>query len=192
MKTVIHLLLFLISLGLLYALYSTIKEPIQFQTQYNKRSKAVVEKLKDIRTAQKLYRTITDTFATNFSDLEKVLTTGKFEIIQVKGDRDALDAQVTYDTIYIPAKDSIAAIGLDVMHLKEVPYSNGKEFEIFAGKIDQQGITIPVLEVSTKWGDFMGQEYGQKKYAKYNRKYSPTNRLKFGSRSKANLSGNWE
>ncbi len=191
MKTIIHLLLFLVSLGLMYALYSTIKEPIQFKTQYSKRSEAVVNKLKDIRTAQKLYRTITDTFADNFADLEKVLTTGRFEIIQVQGDRDEIGAQVTYDTIYVAAKDSLASLHLDVKSLKSVPFTNNKEFEIYAGKVDQQGITIPVVEVSAKWGDFMG-EYGDPKYKKYDKKFSPTNRLKFGSRRKANLSGNWE
>jgi len=191
MKTVIHLLLFLVSLGLMYALYSTIKEPIQFKSQYDRRSKVVVEKLKDIRTAQKLYRTITDTFANNFDDLERVLTTGRFEIIQVHGDRDALGTQVTYDTIYVAAKDSIAALNLDVKSLRSVPFADNKEFDIYAAKIDQQGITIPVVEVSAKWGDFMG-EYGDPKYKKYNKKFSPTNLLKFGSRRKANLSGNWE
>lgn len=191
MKTIIHLLLFLVSLGLMYALYSTIKEPIQFKTQYSKRSEAVVDKLKDIRTAQKLYRTITDTFADNFADLENVLSTGRFQIIQVQGDRDAIGAQVTYDTIYVAAKDSLAALHLDVKSLKTIPFTDNKQFEIYASKVDQQGITIPVVEVSAKWGDFMG-EYGDPKYKKYDKKFSPTNRLKFGSRRKANLSGNWE
>lgn len=191
MKIVIHLILFLVSLGLMYALYSTIKEPIQFKTHYKKRSDAVVDKLKDIRTAQKLYRTITDTFATNFGDLENVLTTGQFEIVQVTGDRDAIGAVVSYDTIYIAAKDSLAAIELDVKSLRKVPFSENKQFEIYASQVDQQGITIPVVEVSAKWGEFMG-EYGTAYYSKYDRNYAPSNRLKFGSRSKANLSGNWE
>jgi len=191
MKTVIHLLLFLVSLGLMYALYSTIKEPIQFKTQYNKRSEAVVTKLKDIRIAQKLYRTITDTFAESFTDLENVLSTGRFEIIQVHGDRDAIGSQVTYDTLFVAAKDSIASLGLNIMELKSIPFTDNKQFDIFAGKVDQQGIIIPVVEVSAKWGDFMG-EFGDPKYKKYDKKFSPKNKIKFGSRSKANLSGNWE
>jgi len=191
MKTVIHLLLFLVSLGLMYALYSTIKEPIQFKNQYNKRSEAVVTKLKDIRIAQKLYRTITDTFAESFTDLENVLSTGRFEIIQVHGDRDAIGSQVTYDTLFVAAKDSIASLGLNIKELKSVPFTDNKQFDIFAGKIDQQGIIIPVVEVSAKWGDFMG-EFGDPKYKKYDKKFSPKNKIKFGSRSKANLSGNWE
>ena len=191
MKIVIHLILFLVSLGLMYAVYSTIKEPIQFKTQYNKRSMAVVDKLKDIRTAQKLYRGVTDTFATNFDDLENVLTTGQFEIVQVTGDRDVLGSVVSYDTLYIAAKDSLAAIKLDVKSLRKVPFSENKQFEIYASQVDQQGITIPVVEVSTKWGEFMG-DYGTAYYSKYNRNYSPSNSLKFGSRRKANLSGNWE
>ena len=191
MKTVIHLLLFLVSLGLMYALYSTIKEPIQFKNQYNKRSEAVVTKLKDIRIAQKLYRTITDTFAESFTDLENVLSTGRFEIIQVHGDRDAIGSQVTYDTLFVAAKDSIASLGLNIKELKSVPFTDNKQFDIFAGKIDQQGIIIPVVEVSAKWGDFMG-EFGDPKYKKYDKKFSPENKIKFGSRSKANLSGNWE
>ena len=131
MKTVIHLLLFLVSLGLMYALYSTIKEPIQFKNQYNKRSEAVVTKLKDIRIAQKLYRTITDTFAESFTDLENVLSTGRFEIIQVHGDRDAIGSQVTYDTLFVAAKDSIASLGLNIKELKSVPFTD-KQFDIFA------------------------------------------------------------
>lgn len=191
MKIVIRLVLFLMSLGLLFLLYSSIKEPILFQTHYDKRSKEVINKLKDIRKAQKYYRSITDTFAPSFESLEQVLANEKFEIIQVTGDRDAIDAEVHYDTIWVNANDSMKTIGLDYKNLRSVPNTDNKTFEMFSGMINQQGVDIPVVEVSATWKDFMG-EYGDIKYAKYDQNYDPSEKIKFGSRTKANLSGNWE
>lgn len=191
MKIVIRLVLVLLSLGLFYALYSTIKEPIIFRKEYSSRKEAVVEKLKDVRTAQKLYKTITDTFATNFKDLERVLTTGRFLIVQASGDRDAINAVISYDTLYIAAKDSIKTLRLNVADLHSIPFSDGKMFNIYASEIEQQGYMIPVVEVSSTYSEFMG-EWAKPYFAKYDENYDPSNIVKFGSRIKSNLSGNWE
>ncbi len=192
MRVVIHLILALVAAGLVFAIYGTIREPIRFRKEYRIRKQAVVEKLKDIRTAEKLYRGITDTFAGSFDDLKRVLSTEKFRILQVIGDRDALDAgEVKYDTLYVSAVDSLKSLGLSLEGIEKVPYSGGKVFDVYAGKVNQQGIEVPVVEVSTTYKDFMG-EYGKKTYKKYDPNYDPDARLKFGSRTKLNLSGNWE
>lgn len=102
-----------------------------------------------------------------------------------------MGVKVTYDTIFVAAKDSLKTLGLNVKGLSEVPFSNGKEFKMTAGIIDQQGYEVPTLEVSARYSEFMGK-YASPYFAKYDERYDPKDLIKFGSRVKANLAGNWE
>ena len=59
MKTVINLLLFVAILVLGYMTYSSIKAPISFKNELDKRERAVIQKLNKIREAQTIYRDVT-------------------------------------------------------------------------------------------------------------------------------------
>lgn len=196
MRLVLNVILLLIAVALAYLLYTSIKEPIAFDGEKNRRKDIVVEKLETIRTAQEMYRDITGTFAPNFDTLVDVLSNGRFMRIAVIGDPDDpnFTGEITYDTSYSDAIDSVRAIGMDLAGLRYVPQfkdTEQSEFQIAADTIEYQATTVAVVEVGTTWSSFMG-DYSDSRFSKYDQKFSPNNLIKFGDLNKPNLSGNWE
>ncbi len=157
MKTIVNILLLLLIVALAYLLYDNIREPIAFQAEKSKRENAVIAKLQDIRTAQELFRSITGNFASDFDTLGDVLTNGRFMIINVMGDPDDPNATFTYDTSYVPARDSIVSLGFNMDSLRYVPYGGKTVFEIAADTMTYQKTLVNVVEVGIPRKAFMGQ-----------------------------------
>jgi hypothetical protein len=196
MRLVFNIILLLIAAALAYMLYQSIEEPIAFDNEKERRKDIVVEKLETIRKAQEMYRDITGEFAPNFDTLVDVLTNGRFMRIAVIGDPDDpnFTGEITYDTSYTAAIDSVRALGMDLSKLRYVPTFSDTEqtqFMIAADTIEYQSTTVAVVEVGTPWKSFMG-EYADARFAKYDQNFSPNKVIKFGDLNKPNLSGNWE
>ncbi len=192
-RTIFNVLMFLLILFLGYILYSQIEEPIAFQKQKTDREKAVITQLIQIRKAQEAYRGVTGTFAPSFEALSDSLKNGRFRIIQVYGDPDdpTSTEAIRYDTTYQPAIDSILRMGIDLDNLGIVPYGNGIKFDIFSDTTTYQSSVVDVVEVGIPYKDFMG-DFKDKKFKKYDERYDPNRRIKFGDRSKPILTGSWE
>lgn len=194
MRLVLNIVLLLIAAALGYALYQSIEEPIAFGDERVRRTDAVVDRLKDIRTAQQLYREAegTDGFAKSFDELTRVLREGRLPIVSVFGDPDDpnFDGEIRYDTIYKAAYDSIQTLDINLDSLQYVPFGGGT-FEIFADTTRYQQTLVDVVEVKTTYRDFMGP-FADERFRRYDQSYDPSKTLKFGNRSTPSLSGNWE
>lgn len=195
MRLVINLILIAIVAFLVYALYSSIREPIAFKTEKERRERLVVDKLIKIRTAQEAYRDITGEFAPNFDTLAYVLENDSFKIVKVIGDPDDpnFTGEITYDTAYQPAVDSMRnLLGMRSFDsLRYIPFTRGKTFDISANVIDYQSTEVPVVEVGTPRETFMGR-FADPRFARYDQGYDPSEPIKFGNLYAPNLSGNWE
>lgn len=193
-RQIFNILLLLLAFGLAYLLYKSIEEPIAFAKFRDTRETVVETKLETIRKAQEMYRDITGAFAHNFDTLKQVLSTENFALIKVIGDPDDpnFTGEITYDTTFRSAGDSVRALGIDLDDLPFVPFTDNKvRFDIDAKEVEYQSTTVPVVQVGTKRKNFMGQ-YADPRFAQYDRKYDPNNVIKFGDLNKPNLSGNWE
>lgn len=194
MKIVVNILLVALIVFLGWLLYSNIQEPITFMDEKNRREGAVIDKLKEIRTAQDHFRSITGKFAGDFDSLSHVLKTGRFMVINVQGDPDDPNfdiSQITYDTTYFSALDSMDNLGLNLDSLRYVPFGEGTEFSIQADTMTYQKTLVNVVEVGVRRKSFMGL-YGDERFAKYDNSYNPNTVLKFGDLSTPNTAGNWE
>ncbi len=193
MRLAINLVLLAIAGVFAWLLVSGIREPIQFVNEKNRREDAVVKKLAEVRTAQELYRSIKGVFAGDFDTLAMVLKTDSFKIVKVLGDPDDpnFTGQITYETYYSPAIDSVQALGINLDSLRYVPYGKGAAFEIQADTITYQKAKVEVCEVGVKRKVFMGS-YADAKFARYDKNYDPEKPIKFGNMNAPNLSGNWE
>jgi len=193
MKIVINLLLAAAIAFLIFVLYSIIKEPISFQEAKTARKDAVVSKLKQIRSAQEIYRSVTGEFASDFDTLSEVLKTGQIEFVSLKDDPDSDDPDVFIKTVsYKNAIDTIRALNINLDSLRYVPLaSKGTEFTISADTMTYQKTLVNVVEVGTLWKTFMG-EYADAKYSKYDNSYDPNKTIKFGNMNAPNVTGNWE
>ncbi|MBK7410110.1 MAG: hypothetical protein IPJ40_19880 [Saprospirales bacterium] len=193
MKLVINLLLLALIGVLIWVLIGSIREPIHFRAEKDKRERAVIDKLMEIRNAQELYRSITGNFAGNFDTLKYVLSSDSFRIIQVFGDPDDPNntEAIRYDTIYRSSADSIKYIGMNLDSLRYVPYGGGAVFEIQADTLTYQSTLVQVVEVGVSRKVFMGT-FADIKYSRYDNSYDPEKVIKFGDMGAPNISGNWE
>ena len=198
MKLIINLVLVALVALFVWILISSIREPIAFQAEKYKREQAVIDKLKDLRTAQEIYRDVTGAFTNDYKQLRDTLRYGKIMNIAVEGDPDDPNNNtITYDTTYEAAMDYVKKASLNLDSLQYVPYSNGKTFELFADTLTYQKTLVYVVEAKTKYADFMGP-FVDPKYKKYDDTYNPDEPgekkyyLKFGNRSAPNTAGNWE
>jgi hypothetical protein len=177
--------------GLAYLLFYNVKEPIAFQAEKTKREGKVVDRLKDIRTAQEIYKTITGEYAANFDTLSEVLRTKDIPQYKVIGNPDDPNAEFTVDTLYYSTMDSLTALAINIDSIRYVPFAGGKIFDIDADTLTYQQTIVNVVEVGTQRTNFMGS-FGDIKYAKYDKTYDPNTLLKFGNMNSPSLSGNWE
>ena len=194
MRLIVNLVLLAVIALLVYILVVSIREPIAFKAEKDKREAAVVDRLMELRRGQELYRSITGgEFAGNWDEFKQVLTNGKVPFVKVNGDPDDpnFTGTVTYDTTYTNAIDSVRAMGWNLDELVLVPFSDGKKFDVQADTLSYQKTTVNVVEVGTKRSTFMGQ-YADPSYKRYDARYEPNSVIKFGDMNKPTTSGNWE
>jgi hypothetical protein len=198
-KNIINLGLFLMVLLLSFLLISSIRGPIEFKTELDKREDAVTAKLEQHRTCQIAYKSITGEFAGTYDTLSQVLLNDSFEIIKVIGDADAVGSGIIKKSYtYISAKDSLtsffelkdASLEDFIGGLKEIPYSNGEEFKMRADTLTYQKITVPVISVGTTYETFM-KEFNSDKFKRYDSSFKPEGYIGYGSLSKPTTSGTW-
>lgn len=191
------ILLNLIILGIIgflgYALYSSINEPIKFRGEMTKRKDVVVNSLQNIRTSQELYRDIKGEYAKSFGDLKSVLTNDSIPFRQLLADPEDPENPDKFieNIILTSALDSLKSLRIDLSGLEYVPYTNkGVSFSMTADTMTYQQTLVPVVEVMTRWKDFMG-EFADPKFSMYEKNYDPNSKIGFGSMSSPNLEGNW-
>lgn len=195
MRKVINLVLILVTVILAYWLYASVREPIAFAAERDKRKDAVVNVLKKLQITQDVHRMVTGKYASNFDSLSKVISTGKVEIVKLESDpSDPTNQDKFIRTVsYKEAKDTLYSLlggMISVDSLRYVPYGEGKTFTIDADTMTYQNTLVNVLEVGTKWEAFMG-DYKDPRYKKYDARYDPSKIIKFGDMNSPNTNGNW-
>ena len=156
--------LFLWALSIFFAsqIYSSINGPIKFNQVKNDRYTQVIDRLKDIRTAQIAHKDVNGFYANNFDSLVSFIDNGIFTVIE-KRDSSYLEYNRTYridmlkeveivDTLgFVPVKDSLFGDNESYKMMAKVPIEGtDSEFSIKADIIDKNGYQVPVFEVKVK------------------------------------------
>lgn len=163
MKIGIQIVLWVASIFFAYKIYDSINGPIKFNEEKNVRYAKVINRLKDIRTAQIAHRDVKGVFSNNFDSLIKFIDEGQFTLIE-KRDSSFLEYDRTYridmlreiiviDTLgTVPVKDSLFATSLSYKNMAFIPIEgvDDQKFEIAAKVIDKNGYKVPVFEVKVK------------------------------------------
>lgn len=87
-KIVIELVLLVAILGLVYAIYNSIMQPVNFNKQQAQREKVGIQRLKDIRTLQVAYKGVTGKFVSTVDSLCDFYNNGKMKIVMQVGSED--------------------------------------------------------------------------------------------------------
>ena len=193
MRLIVNLVLVAVIAGLIWVLYSSISEPIEFQRERKIREEAVIAKLMEIRQAQEIFRNVSGAgFAPDFDSLKDVLRNDTVWTIKVEGDPDDPSGEaIVYDTIPELAMKFVEEYGINLDSLEYVPFSENVAFDMKADTVTYQSTLVNVVEVSTSRKNYMGK-YADIRFARYDKNYNPNSIIKFGDLTAPNLSGNWE
>ena len=211
-KKFIQFVLGLVVLGLIYWVYVLISTPIKFEQEQKVREAAVIERIKDIRTAERQFKVKYQHFTADFDSLINFVMNDTMEAERKLIDEDdsvaMAEAKKKYgknfknvEKFTYSVKDSIFKhLTLEqVAELRYVPFTGNKtEYILEAGMLATESkIVIPVVRCRTPYIAFLDTvAYRQEVInlvdnVKNNRNKYPG--IEFGSMERGNNeAGNWE
>jgi hypothetical protein len=197
-----RLLLWPVILILAWLVYRSPISLKEFQEEADYRKSAVIQNLKDIRTAQIAFKDKYREYAADFNTLISFVKNDSMAVVKAIGEvpdslteaqalkegiisRDTIFVSVLesiFDEDYLSTRDSRFDFNLD--QLQTVPFSN-KSFSIESGEIEKGKVVVKVFEVSTDYATFLNGLNANNKGIDLN------SILKVGSMSDASINGNW-
>ncbi|MFZ9074784.1 MAG: hypothetical protein ACO2Z3_03175 [Flavobacteriaceae bacterium] len=160
MKLGIQVVLWIASIFFAYKIYDSVSGPIRFNQVKNERYAKVIDRMKDIRTAQIAHKDVKGVFSNNFDSLIKFIDEGIFTLVEKRDssyleyDRtyriDMLKEVVVIDTLgFVPVKDSLFKNTDRYKNIAYIPVEGAedKKFQIKADVINKNGYKVPVFEV---------------------------------------------
>ena len=199
-------------LALTYWLYLLISTPIKFENEQKVREAAVIERIKDIRTAERQFKAKHQHFTADFDSLINFVLTETMQGERKKIDEDDSVAMAQAKKKYgkkfknvekftFSVKDSLFKhLSIEqVKELRYVPFSNNQtEFILEAGMLATESkVVIPVVECRTPYIAFLDTvKYRQQIINLIDNMENNFNRypgIKFGAMDRGNNeAGNWE
>ena len=210
MKKGIQFILGLAIIGLVYVVANLIYTPLSFDQQLEERNAEVIVKLKDIRAAQRAYKSKYQQFTGKFDSLINFILNDSLTMERKLVDEDDSVAMAqlkkqgkknieTYniavvDTIFNPRKLTKE----DIQNLRYIPHTDNKvEFIMEAAHVNAGNVKIPVVECRAPYKLYLDTvAYRQNVINLIDDRVNNFNAyagLKFGSMEGSNNeAGNWE
>jgi hypothetical protein len=186
-------------------------EPIRFNQEVDVREQATIDRLIDIREAQKAYKDIYKKYTSSFDTLIAFVDTGRFTVVKAIGDipEDWLDEMgfekareralnegvISRENTLVPVLDSLFHAEYPTDSLRYVPYTVGITFNMSSGELlTSSNLTVQVVEVYCLYDDLLN---GMDRQLVVNKKDERMKivgfeGVKFGSMDEGTLTGNWE
>ena len=169
MKRIIQIILAVVIVALVYVIYDQISTPIRFDNELAARKAQVIERIKDIRTAQRAYKSKYQRFTGDFDTLTAFILNDTLELERKIVDEDdsvgmaALKKAgkkniekfkiAVIDTIFAPKVLSKS----DIEQLRYIPGTdNQAQYIMEAGIITTESkVVIPVVECRAPYKIFL-------------------------------------
>ncbi len=201
-RKTIQLLLWPVIIILAWLVYRSPISLKEFQEESNYRKSAVIQDLKDIRTAQIAFKDKYRVYANDFNSLLSFVKNDSLTVVKAMGETpDSLTEDqalkkgiISRDTIFVPVFQTIFntdylanrdnRFPFDLDMLSKVPFSN-ETYNIESGYIEKGKVIVQVFEVSTTFCTFLNGLDAT------NKGIDLDNTLRVGSMSDASINGNW-
>ena len=201
-RKTIQLLLWPVIIILAWLVYRSPISLKEFQEETNYRKSAVIQDLKDIRTAQIAFKDKYRVYAGDFNSLLSFVKNDSLAVVKAIGetpdslteDQALLAGIISRDTIFVSVYQTIynkdyldtrdSRFPFDLEMLSMVPFSD-ETFSIESGNIEKGKVVVQVFEVSTTFGTFLNGLDAT------NKGIDLDNTLRVGSMSDASINGNW-
>lgn len=197
-SNILKIVLAVVVIVLGYLLYASIMKPIRFQEKLNSRNEQIVNKLKDIRTAQTFFKQFNSHYTSSFDSLFEFLRNGKIPVVKMVADpTDTTFTRSISDTIgFIAIADSLYSTRPDfkMEDMAIVPFSEGRKFEMKTDKIDKGGVIVSVIEILVPYEYYL-HDLDKQDVINLAERQKSINRypgIKMGSLTEASTDGNWE
>lgn len=211
MKKLFQIILAVAIVGLVYVIYVQISTPIRFDKETKAKKAQVIDRIKDIRTAQRAFKSKYQHFTASFDTLSAFVLTDTLELERKIVDEDDSAAMAmlkksgkkniekfkiaVIDTIFAPKK----VTRQDVENFRFIPGTGNKaQFIMEAGIITTESkVVIPIVECRAPYKMFLDTvAYRQEIINLIDDEVNNFNRypgVKFGSMEAGNNeAGNWE
>lgn len=211
MRRVIQILFVLIIIILGYLIVESIMEPIRFNQEVEVRERATINRLIDIREAQKAYKDVYKRYTGSFDTLIAFLDTGSFSVIKAIGtipeewleelgledarEKALSEGVISRETTIVPVKDSLFSMNYPIDSLRYVPFTDDVVFKMESSEIlTTSNLLVQVVEVSVLY-DYLLAGLDEQLIVNYKderMKIVGFEGVKFGSLEEGTLTGNWE
>lgn len=211
MKKLFQIILAVAIVGLVYVIYVQISTPIRFDKETKAKKAQVIDRIKDIRTAQRAFKSKYQHFTASFDSLSAFVLTDTLELERKIVDEDDSAAMAmlkksgkkniekfkiaVIDTIFAPKK----VTRQDVENFRFIPGTGNKAQFIMEADIitTESKVVIPVVECRAPYKAFLDTvAYRQEVINLIDEEQNNFNRypgVKFGSMDSGNNeAGNWE
>lgn len=194
-----------------YLIVESIMEPIRFNQEVELREQATIDRLIDIREAQKAYKDIYKRYTGSFDTLIAFLDSGSFAVVKAIGEipeewldelgfekareKALSEGVISRETTKVPVMDSLFGVGYPIDSLRYVPYTQDVPFSMKSGEIlTSSNLIVQVVEVSVLYDDLLNgmDEQLIVNYKDERMKIVGFEGVKFGSMEEGTLTGNWE
>jgi len=204
MKKVIQILLLVIIIGLAYLLYREFATPLEFQKIQTQREDDVKNRLRDIRSAQRAYRTAYQQFTPSMDSLIYFVQHDSLTYERAIGSADdsvAVARGLIREEFKVAVRDTIFSgrhlTDADINNFRYIPNSGNQLFIMDAGTLETgSGVVVQVFEARAPYKAFLQIDgYDQELVNLIDQRKSLDRYpgLKVGSLTEAtNESGNWE
>ena len=170
-RKTVQLLLWPVIIILAWLVYRSPISLKEFQEETNYRKSAVIQDLKDIRTAQIAFKDKYRVYAGDFNSLLSFVKNDSLAVVKAIGetpdslteDQALMAGIISRDTVFVPVYQTIynqdyldtrdSRFPFDLEMLSMVPFSD-ETFSIESGNIEKGKVVVQVFEVSTTFKHF--------------------------------------
>ena len=210
MKKIAQIILAVVIVALVYVIYDQISTPIRFEQEMKAKKAQVIDRIKDIRTAQRAFKSKYQRFTGSFDTLASFILNDSLELERKIVDEDDSVGMAmlkkmnkknvekftvaVIDTIFSPKRLSRQ----DVEDLRYIPTTDKQaQFIMEAGSAVASNVTVPIVECRAPYKMVLDTvAYRQEIINLIDDEENNFNRyagVKFGSMEAANNeAGNWE
>ncbi len=206
-RIIIQIVLGVGAVVLSYLLYESIMEPVRFNEARAQRETLVVQRLKDIRTAEIAFKDLKKYYCGDVDSLISFLDKGRIPVVKKIGDvpdsmteAEALKKKIiSRDTVYEDAFTALFPYEKDkakfLATLPYIPYTdNQKKFIFETGSVLRSNISMPVIMVSAPFETYLNglEEHLLNNIIARAIDLDRYPGMKFGSMDENITDGNWE
>lgn len=136
-----------------YLIVESIMTPVRFDKELARREAVAIQRLKDIRTLQVMFKTVNGRFTASLDTLADFYNSGEIMVVRKIGSMDDSVAvaqnRVFRDSVKVAVRDTLFGGRKDfrVDSLKYIPFSGGEPMQMDAVIRTVSGVNVPLFEV---------------------------------------------